>query len=128
MGRESLNAFADQHEGFVERLSMEKETSQPQVIPMTERRRRKFAAREGCQEFLITELRGCDDDRHISSTIARGLQLEQLRVTPSRRQQLLMRAQLRNVPIGDDRDPVGDTHGRKPMRDHDADPPFEILL
>jgi hypothetical protein len=39
MRGESLKAFPDQRESFVERLAVEQEPGKPQVIPVTEQRR-----------------------------------------------------------------------------------------
>src|SRR6188768_336898 len=51
-----------------------------------------------------------------SSAVPGGLNLEALRVTPLRGQQLLVGAELGDVPVRDHRDAVGDPHRGEAVR------------
>jgi hypothetical protein len=62
------------------------------------------------------------------SSIAGGLELEELRVAAVGLEQLLVRPELGHVSVGDDGDPIGNAHRREAVRDDDADPPLEVLL
>lgn len=64
----SLNAFPNQQESFIERLSVEQKPSQPQVISVPEQRWRQYAIGECREEFVITEFIRSNDDRHAGNS------------------------------------------------------------
>jgi len=53
------------------------------------------------------------------STVPFRLQAEQVTVDASLVEQIMMAADFRNAPFLNDDDPVGHTHGGKPVRDQD---------
>src|SRR6185437_14333903 len=127
-------ALTDQLESVIEWHSVEQKPSQPQVVSVTEQRGRQYAGGEGVEEVIVTKSYGRNDDRHAENSIRwispvpGRLQLEKLRIAPSGSHQFFVGAEFGHVSAGDYGDPVGDAHRRKPVRDHDADPAFEILF
>src|SRR4051794_36553822 len=63
-----------------------------------------------------------------ASPVPGSLHLEQLRVTSSASQQLVMRAELCDAAAGNDGNPIRDSHRREAMRDHDPDATAKIFL
>src|SRR5262245_24302684 len=66
--------------------------------------------------------------RYTASAVSRRLELEELGVATAGAKQLLVRAQFRDAPVGDDRDPIGDADGGEAVGDDDADPAAEVFL
>lgn len=59
--------------------------------------------------------------------ISGRLHLEQLRILPATRDELLVRAFFDDGAVGEHDDPVGHPHRREPMRDHDRHAPRHQL-
>src|SRR4051812_48457860 len=64
----------------------------------------------------------------IMSTVSGGLELEKLRVAAASQQQFLVSPELHDPSVGHDRDAIGNADGREAVRDHEADPPPQVLL
>ncbi len=65
MRGESSDPLPDQRESFIERLPVDLEPRQSQMISVTERCIRKFATGERSEEFIIAECRRRNDDSHV---------------------------------------------------------------